>query len=92
MKEAFSLPLSGFDALRSVSQIAALQAMHYMYLSVVLPPLLGIASVAVVLDWREMAGSASAPVWINDDLVTPVRSSRPSWTIAAAWLSSVLIE
>ncbi|KAN0063741.1 hypothetical protein ACQY0O_003791 [Thecaphora frezii] len=73
MKEAFSMPLQGFDAIRNLSQIASLQALHYLLLCVLIPPLLSIFSsptalafeggstqVGMVLDWRELSG---LPTW-----------------------------
>ncbi|PWN36071.1 uncharacterized protein FA14DRAFT_114651, partial [Meira miltonrushii] len=60
----------GFDAVRILSQILSLQALHYLALSFIIPPLLGLlsfnkhalnfqggpTSLSMVLDWREIAG------------------------------------
>jgi len=60
---------SNWDPLLIVSQIVSLQTLHYLTLSVLIPPLLslfaepnslhyegGAANVGMVMDWREMAG------------------------------------
>ena len=68
--QALSGPMQGFDAVRIVSQILSLQALHYLALSFIIPPLLGLlsfnklalnfqggpTSLSMVLDWREIAG------------------------------------
>ncbi|KAH8104291.1 hypothetical protein DFH11DRAFT_1649555 [Phellopilus nigrolimitatus] len=59
----------GWDPILIVSQIVSLQALHYLTLSFLIPPLLwvfaepnalsyegGAANVGMVMDWREMAG------------------------------------
>lgn len=70
--QALSGPMQGFDAIRIVSQIISLQALHYLALSFLIPPLLGLltfnksalnfqggpTSLSMVLDWREIAGYA----------------------------------
>jgi hypothetical protein len=70
MQLALYSPMQGFDALRIIGQIISLQCLHYLILSAVLPPLLaaltldrqalkfqgGPTSLAMILDWREMAG------------------------------------
>ncbi|EPQ27110.1 uncharacterized protein PFL1_05392 [Pseudozyma flocculosa PF-1] len=79
MKEAFSMPLQGFDAIRILSQIISLQALHYLVLSVLIPPLLALFSsqtqltfeggptqVGMVLDWRELA---ARPTWDWQDSI-----------------------
>ncbi|KAI0676154.1 integral membrane protein S linking to the trans Golgi network-domain-containing protein [Trametes maxima] len=60
---------TGWDPVLIVSQIIALQTLHYVTLSVLIPPLLvmlaepgsleyegGAANVGMIMDWREMAG------------------------------------
>ncbi|KAI5120960.1 hypothetical protein M0805_001664 [Coniferiporia weirii] len=59
----------GWDPVLIISQIVSLQALHYLTLSLLIPPLLwvfaepnalayegGAANVGMVMDWREMAG------------------------------------
>ncbi|EJC99986.1 uncharacterized protein FOMMEDRAFT_112301 [Fomitiporia mediterranea MF3/22] len=61
--------LLGWDPILIVSQIVSLQALHYLTLSLLIPPLLwvfaepnalmyegGAMNVGMVMDWREMAG------------------------------------
>ncbi|KAJ7089742.1 integral membrane protein S linking to the trans Golgi network-domain-containing protein [Mycena belliarum] len=61
--------ISNWDPVFLVSQIVSLQSLHYLTLSVCVPPLLnlfaepaslnyegGAANVGMVMDWREMAG------------------------------------
>ncbi|KAH9913085.1 integral membrane protein S linking to the trans Golgi network-domain-containing protein [Epithele typhae] len=60
---------TGWDPVLILSQILALQTLHYLSLSLLVPPLLvifadptsleyegGAANVGMILDWREMAG------------------------------------
>ncbi|KAI0653580.1 integral membrane protein S linking to the trans Golgi network-domain-containing protein [Cubamyces menziesii] len=60
---------TGWDPVLIISQIIALQTLHYVTLSVLIPPLLvmfaepgsleyegGAANVGMIMDWREMAG------------------------------------
>ncbi|KAF7289410.1 hypothetical protein HMN09_01334400 [Mycena chlorophos] len=62
-------PSSNWDPVLLVSQIVSMQSLHYLTLSVCVPPLLsilaepgslnyegGAANVGMVMDWREMAG------------------------------------
>ncbi|PWN52245.1 hypothetical protein IE53DRAFT_385328 [Violaceomyces palustris] len=85
MKEAFSTPIRGWDPVRIISQIVALQCLHYLILSTLIPPLLSILSdgralnfeggatqVGMILDWRELAGR---PTWDWD----PLDRSFTSW-------------
>ncbi|KAF8634645.1 hypothetical protein AX15_000789 [Amanita polypyramis BW_CC] len=61
--------ISNWDPVLLVSQIVAIQSLHYLTLSLLIPPLLsifaepmslnyegGAASVGMIMDWREMAG------------------------------------
>ncbi|KAL5513431.1 hypothetical protein ACEPAH_3830 [Sanghuangporus vaninii] len=61
--------LLGWDPVLIISQIVSLQALHYLTLSILIPPLLwafaepnalmyegGPMNVGMVMDWREMAG------------------------------------
>ncbi|WFD28693.1 hypothetical protein MNAN1_003706 [Malassezia nana] len=65
--------LHGWDPLRILAQITALQAIHYILLAAFVPPLLSIftapaalrfeggpAQVGMIIDWRELA---SKPTW-----------------------------
>ncbi|SJX65756.1 uncharacterized protein SRS1_16315 [Sporisorium reilianum f. sp. reilianum] len=69
MKEAFSMPLQGWDAVRILSQIASFQTIHYLILATLLPPFLAIfaetsslmfeggpTQVGMLFDWRQIAG------------------------------------
>ncbi|RPD57294.1 hypothetical protein L226DRAFT_110975 [Lentinus tigrinus ALCF2SS1-7] len=60
---------TGWDPVLIISQIIAMQTLHYVTLSVLIPPLLvmfaepgsleyegGAANVGMIMDWREMAG------------------------------------
>lgn len=60
---------SNWDPILLISQIVSMQALHYLTLSIFIPPLLiifsepksltfegGAANVGMVMDWREMAG------------------------------------
>ncbi|KAL7280289.1 hypothetical protein PYCCODRAFT_1363232 [Trametes coccinea BRFM310] len=60
---------TGWDPVLIIAQIVALQTLHYVTLSVLIPPLLvmfaepgsleyegGAANVGMIMDWREMAG------------------------------------
>ncbi|KAJ7230527.1 integral membrane protein S linking to the trans Golgi network-domain-containing protein [Mycena pura] len=62
-------PSSHWDPILLISQIVSVQSLHYLTLSLFIPPLLGIfaeptslnyeggaANVGMVMDWREMAG------------------------------------
>ncbi|GAA98352.1 uncharacterized protein L969DRAFT_93050 [Mixia osmundae IAM 14324] len=64
--------LQGWDPLLIISQIVSLQAVHYLVLALLIPPLLwmfadplslslegGASNVAMVMDWREMVGRAT---------------------------------
>ncbi|PWZ03499.1 hypothetical protein BCV70DRAFT_18395 [Testicularia cyperi] len=68
MKEAFSMPLQGWDPIRIISQLVAFQAIHYLILATLLPPLLAIfadtsslmfeggpTQIGMVFDWRQIA-------------------------------------
>jgi hypothetical protein len=69
MKEAFSMPLQGWDAMRILTQITALQSIHYVVLAAVIPALLAVfadtaslmfeggpTQVGMLFDWRQLAG------------------------------------
>ncbi|EST07150.1 Integral membrane protein SYS1-related [Kalmanozyma brasiliensis GHG001] len=87
MKEAFSMPLQGWDALRIVLQIISLQTIHYLLLATLLPPFLAIfadtsslmfeggpTQVGMVFDWRQIAGR---PTY---DWSAPASSGESGWT------------
>ncbi|KAF8159268.1 integral membrane protein S linking to the trans Golgi network-domain-containing protein [Crassisporium funariophilum] len=61
--------LSNWDPVLLVSQIVSMQTLHYLTLSIIIPPLLatfadptslayegGAANIGMIMDWREMAG------------------------------------
>lgn len=61
--------IQGWDPILIVAQIVALQTLHYLTLAILVPPLLsifadplaldfegGAANIAMIMDWREMAG------------------------------------
>ncbi|MBW0465576.1 hypothetical protein O181_005291 [Austropuccinia psidii MF-1] len=67
--DAKNFRIQGWDPILIIVQILAIQALHYLTLSVITPPLLalfaqplpldyegGPANVAMIMDWREMAG------------------------------------
>lgn len=71
--------IQGWDPILIVAQIVAVQTLHYLTLALLVPPLLsifadpvaldfegGAANIAMIMDWREMAGrgtlQADAPV------------------------------
>ena len=67
-------PRSTWDPLLIISQIVALQTLHYLTLSILTPPLLalvadparleyagGAANVGMIMDWREIAGRSTLP-------------------------------
>ncbi|KAI5895805.1 uncharacterized protein SCHCODRAFT_02620380 [Schizophyllum commune H4-8] len=69
-----SAPRSTWDPLLIISQIVALQTLHYLTLSILTPPLLvlaadparleyagGAANVGMIMDWREIAGRSTIP-------------------------------
>lgn len=71
---------SGWDPILIISQIVSLQALHYLTLSILIPPLLwffaepnalnyegGALNVGMVMDWREMAGWPTAHGLQGDD-------------------------
>ncbi|KAI0924342.1 hypothetical protein AcW2_005245 [Taiwanofungus camphoratus] len=64
---------SGWDPVLLISQIVAMQTLHYLTLSILVPPMLsvfaesssleyegGAANVGMVMDWREMAGRSTS--------------------------------
>jgi len=68
--------ISGWDPVLLISQIVSIQTLHYLTLSVLIPPLLavfayqrsldyegGATSVGMVMDWRQMAGYPTVPDW-----------------------------
>ncbi|KAJ9476078.1 hypothetical protein PHBOTO_006151 [Pseudozyma hubeiensis] len=86
MKEAFSTPLQGYDALRILTQILSFQTIHYLILATLLPPFLAIfaetsslmfeggpTQVGMVFDWRQLAGQ---PTY---DWVAPKSSDPKGW-------------
>jgi hypothetical protein len=99
---------AGFDAATIVSQIIALQSLHYLTLSLICPLLLnafapgpdldregGAYNVAMVVDWREMAGDNTVPSILDKDWMSPLFDTGAltrSWVIAVTWLASALIE
>ncbi|KAF9647689.1 hypothetical protein BDM02DRAFT_3061437, partial [Thelephora ganbajun] len=71
---------SGWDPVLLISQIVSVQTIHYLALSVLIPPLLslfaepnslnyegGATNVGVVMDWREMAGRPTVQGWNRED-------------------------
>lgn len=63
------MPLQGWDAVRILTQIASFQALHYLILATLLPPMLAIfaetsslmfeggpTQVGMLFDWRQIAG------------------------------------
>ncbi|KAF8757876.1 Integral membrane protein S linking the trans Golgi network [Rhizoctonia solani] len=71
MSSSFRLP-HGWHPTIIIAQIIALQCLHYLVLSLLIPPLLylfanpyalayegGAANVAMVMDWRELVGRAT---------------------------------
>ncbi|KAF8815433.1 hypothetical protein BYT27DRAFT_7194437 [Phlegmacium glaucopus] len=61
--------ISNWDPVLLVSQIVSMQTLHYLTLSIIIPPLLaifaeskslafegGAANIGMIMDWREMAG------------------------------------
>ncbi|KZT07169.1 uncharacterized protein LAESUDRAFT_698948 [Laetiporus sulphureus 93-53] len=72
---------TGWDPVLLISQIIAMQTLHYLTLAILVPPLLtifakssaleydgGAANVGMLMDWREMAGRSTS------------RSAQNSWT------------
>lgn len=87
MKEAFSMPLQGWDAVRILSQIASLQTIHYLILATLLPPFLAIfaetsslmfeggpTQVGMLFDWRQIAGRPTF------DWAAPKHPGNAAWT------------
>ncbi|CDS01088.1 hypothetical protein [Sporisorium scitamineum] len=87
MKEAFSMPLQGWDAVRILSQIASFQTIHYLILATFLPPFLAIfaetsslmfeggpTQVGMIFDWRQIAGR---PTY---DWSVPKALGESAWT------------
>ncbi|TKY87977.1 hypothetical protein EX895_003073 [Sporisorium graminicola] len=87
MKEAFSMPLQGWDAVRILSQIASFQTIHYLILATLLPPFLAIfaetsslmfeggpTQVGMIFDWRQIAGR---PTY---DWSAPKHLGEAAWT------------
>ncbi|WFD20920.1 hypothetical protein MCAP1_003175 [Malassezia caprae] len=82
--------LHGWDPLRILAQITALQAIHYILLAAFVPPLLSIftepaalrfeggpAQVGMIIDWRELA---SQPTW-DWDTLTQLVNMYTGWTV-----------
>ncbi|KAK0215052.1 integral membrane protein S linking to the trans Golgi network-domain-containing protein, partial [Armillaria fumosa] len=89
-------PNSNWDPLLLVSQIVSMQTLHYLTLSLLVPPLLdlfadpasleyhgGASSVGMIMDWRQMA---SVPP--SDSPADPVRG----WLIALCWILTSLLD
>lgn len=87
MKEAFSTPLQGYDALRILTQILSFQTIHYLILATLVPPMLAIfaetsslmfeggpTQVGMVFDWRQIAGR---PTY---DWTAPRQLGEIGWT------------
>lgn len=67
--------IQGWDPILIISQILAIQALHYILLSILIPPLLylfahpvpleyegGSRNVAMIIDWRAMVGSSTLQI------------------------------
>ncbi|PBK99995.1 hypothetical protein ARMGADRAFT_918814 [Armillaria gallica] len=87
-------PNSNWDPLLLISQIVSMQTLHYLTLSLLVPPLLdlfaepkaleyhgGASSVGMIMDWRQMA---SYPPTTED----PTRG----WLIAFCWILTSLLD
>jgi hypothetical protein len=99
---------TGFDAVTIISQIVALQSLHYVTLGLLIPPVLnalasgpdldregGAYNVAMVVDWRELAGRNTVPSILDKDWMSPLfeaGASMRSWTIAICWVVTSLVE
>ncbi|EJF58062.1 integral membrane protein S linking to the trans Golgi network-domain-containing protein [Dichomitus squalens] len=81
---------TGWDPVLIISQIIALQTLHYVTLSFLIPPLLimlaepgsleyegGAANVGMIMDWREMAGRPTTRVSPGDG---PWKSFNSVWS------------
>ncbi|EMD39363.1 hypothetical protein CERSUDRAFT_47749 [Gelatoporia subvermispora B] len=81
---------SGWDPVLLISQIIAMQTLHYITISILIPPLLilfaephsleyegGAANVGMIMDWREMAGR---PVSRTPDGGGPWSSWNSVWS------------
>lgn len=100
-----SSTLHGWDPLRIVAQIVAMQCVHYILLAAFVPPLLSIfthtaalrfeggpAQVGMLIDWRELA---SQPTWDWAKVRTNTTFHRASWSAqeqaaAAQWSAGTL--
>jgi len=71
-----SFRVQGWDPILILCQIFALQSLHYLSLSIIIPPLLtffaepsalayvgGASNVGMLMDWREMAGLPGGSGW-----------------------------
>lgn len=86
----------------------SLQTLHYLTLSLLVPVLLvllargpdldregGPANVAMLMDWREMAGSSTVPPVVDLEWVSPLfqeNARKRSWALALAWLITAQVE
>ncbi|KAJ1596329.1 hypothetical protein NDA14_004534 [Ustilago hordei] len=91
MKEAFSTPLQGYDALRILTQILSLQTLHYLILATLLPPFLAIfaetsslmfeggpTQVGMVFDWRQVASRPTYD-WLPPKDILDQREGWKGW-------------
>ncbi|KAK0489423.1 integral membrane protein S linking to the trans Golgi network-domain-containing protein [Armillaria novae-zelandiae] len=90
-------PNSTWDPLLLISQIVSMQTLHYLTLSLLVPPLLdlfadpasleyhgGASSVGMIMDWRQMASSPPSP--------SPSPDPARGWLLALAWLLTALLD
>ncbi|SNX87409.1 uncharacterized protein MEPE_06119 [Melanopsichium pennsylvanicum] len=93
MKEAFSTPLQGQDALRIVLQILSFQTLHYLILATLVPPMLAIfadteslmfeggpTQIGMIFDWRQIAGRPTFDWKLNTDNEGKGGQGSWSWT------------
>ncbi|KAK0501820.1 integral membrane protein S linking to the trans Golgi network-domain-containing protein [Armillaria luteobubalina] len=90
---------SNWDPLLLISQIVSMQTLHYLTLSLLVPPLLdifadpaaleyhgGASNVGMIMDWRQMAG---VPPSGSD---TGKVDSRRGWLIAFCWILASFLD
>lgn len=99
-----SSTLHGWDPLRIVAQICAIQCIHYILLAAFVPPLLSIftasaalrfeggpAQVGMLIDWRELA---SQPTWdwakTSTNTTTPAAFTPQESAAVANWTAGTL--
>ncbi|KAK0202347.1 integral membrane protein S linking to the trans Golgi network-domain-containing protein [Desarmillaria ectypa] len=90
---------SNWDPLLLISQIVSMQTLHYLTLSLIVPPLLSLfadpkaleyhgggASVGMIMDWREMSYLNSNP--------NPIIKEDPtrSWLLALSWIFTSTLD